>query len=237
MLVRDKRLGDDDVGSPNEWPINAGQREITVPALRSHPKRELSDLCAARINVHPVEVVRQDETGGGLSKFVESWVVLGECSASCFAPWALGVGVRLLVDRQQEIEGVEEEVAAAARRVEYMEGAWILLCARRECLAGLANHILAPLAEVRVRTTHFVPDSTECVVGEELDDVAWREELVADRQLSAVAGRLALAHFPALVLAVEELVNPPDRFVLAPYLSEFACVQDFKELLKRRALR
>jgi hypothetical protein len=78
----------------------------------------------------------------------------------------------------------------------------------------------------------------ERVVGEELHHVARREELVAHRQLAAVARRLALlAHLAALVLAVEELVDPADGLVLAPHAGELGGVQDLEELLEGRALR
>ena len=94
------------------------------------------------------------------------------------------------------------------------------------------------LGEHRLRAAHLVPDAPERVVGEELDDVARREELVAHGQLAAVARRLALlAHLPALVLAVEELVDPADGLVLAPHAGELGGVQDLEELLEGRALR
>ena len=51
----------------------------------------------------------------------------------------------------------------------------------------------------------------------ELHDISRREELVAYRQFATVARRLALvAHFLALFATIEELVDPADRFILAP---------------------
>ena len=115
----------------------------------------------------------------------------------------------------------------AAGRVEHAQVARVLLRARRELLVGLADQVLAPLGERGLRAAHLVPDAAERVVGEELDDVARREELVAHGQLAAVARRLALlAHLPALVLAVEELVDPADGLVLAPHAGELGGVQD-----------
>ena len=109
--------------------------------------------------------------------------------------------------------------------------------ARREFLAGLSDHVLALLGEHGRGATHFVPDAAERVVGEELDDVARREELVAHSQLVAVARRLALlAHLAALVLPVEELVDPADGLVFAPHAGEFGGVHDLEELLERGAL-
>ena len=76
---------------------------------------------------------------------------------------------------------------------------------------------------------HLRPCATERVVGQELHDVARREELVAHRQLTAVARRLALvAHLLALVAAVEELVDPADGLVLAPDAVELRRVEYFE---------
>lgn len=62
--------------------------------------------------------------------------------------------------------------------------------------------------------------------------------MVPHGQLAAVARRLALvAHLAALVLAVEELIDPTDSFVLTPHVSELAGVEYLEELLEGRALR
>ena len=76
--------------------------------------------------------------------------------------------------------------------------------------------------------------AAERVVDEELHDVARREELVAHGQLAAVARRLALvAHLLALVAAVEVLVDPTDRLVLAPDARELWVVEDREQLVER----
>jgi hypothetical protein len=117
----------------------------------------------------------------------------------------------------KEIKGVEQEVPAAAGGVEHAQIPRVFPGARAEGLAGLADQVLAPLGEGGVGVAHLVPDAPEGVVGEELDNVARREELVAHGQLAAVARRLALlAHRLALGLAVEELVDPADGLVLLP---------------------
>ena len=67
----------------------------------------------------------------------------------------------------------------------------ILLRAWRKNLGGLADHVLALLGERRLRAAHLVPDAPKRVVNQELDDVPRGEELVAERQLVAVAGRAA----------------------------------------------
>src|SRR5262245_57590827 len=120
---------------------------------------------------------------------------------------------------------------AAARGVEHAEVARVFLGAGCELISRLADHVVAPVNEHRLHAAHLVPDATECVVREELDHVTRREELVADGQLAAVAWRLArLAHLPALILAVKELVDPAYGLVLAPHAGELGGVQDVEEL-------
>ena len=129
-------------------------------------------------------------------------------------------------------------MTAAAGRIEHAKVARILLRSRREVLAGLAHHVLAALGERRLRVAHLVPDAAERVVGEELDDVARREELVADGKLAAIPGGLRsallwVAHRGAFFLGVEELIDPADGLVLAPDVGKLRAVQDFEELLER----
>src|SRR5688500_2973145 len=91
---------------------------------------------------------------------------------------------------------------------------------------------------MRVAASHLVPDAAERVVDQELDHIAWREELIANGEFTTVPRRLTfVAHLLALVSAVEELVHPADRFVLAPYAGELARVQDLKKPFEGRALR
>ena len=73
------------------------------------------------------------------------------------------------------------------------------------------------LLELRAALRHLIPDAAEGVVGEELDDIAGGEELVADGELPAVAGSGGfVAHGLPLGLIVVVLVNPADGFVLGP---------------------
>ena len=84
-------------------------------------------------------------------------------------------------------------------------------------LRGPADEVAAPLRRAGLALRHLVPDAAQRVVGEELDDVARREELVADGQLAAVARRGGfLAHLLPLGVVVEVLVDPANRLVLAP---------------------
>ena len=102
-------------------------------------------------------------------------------------------------------------------------------------LVSGAHEVLAELGETRLFAVHLQPDAAERVVDEKLDDVARREELVAHGQLAAVARRLALvAHLLALFAAIEELVDPADRLVLAPDPRQLGGVQDGQQRLERR---
>src|SRR5262249_30525996 len=94
-----------------------------------------------------MEGVREDEARNGPSERVEARVVLGECASHRFALRALGIGVRLFVYREEQVECVEQEVTTAARRVEHAEVTRIFLRAWREFLAGLAYQILAALGK------------------------------------------------------------------------------------------
>ena len=64
-------------------------------------------------------------------------------------------------------------------------------------LVGPADEVAAVVLEPGLALRHLIPEAAEGVVGEELDDVAWGEELVADGQLAAVARRRRfVAHLP-----------------------------------------
>jgi hypothetical protein len=95
---------------------------------------------------------------------------------------------------------------------------------------------------------HFVPDAAERVVGEELDNVARGEKLVADSELVTVARRLGLGpHLSPLLVAVEALIDPADGFVFVPDCrrssvvgrqpGKVRIVQDIEQLLKRLTAR
>ena len=106
----------------------------------------------------------------------------------------------------------------------------------QENLVGPPDQVLQAVGEAGAALAHLVPDAAERVVGQELDDVARREELVAHGELAAVArGRGFGAHLAALVLAVEVLVDPADGLVLLPDRGELGVVQDREEIGERLA--
>ncbi len=101
----------------------------------------------------------------------------------------------------------------------------------KENLGGAADEIAALRGEASLAAGHLIPDAAEGVVGEELDDVAGSEELIADGEFSGVArgGRL-LAHLLALCGRVEVLIHPPDGLVLTPKRFHVTCIKQFQQL-------
>src|SRR5688572_30602709 len=64
-----------------------------------------------------------------------------------------------------------------------------------------------------------------------------REELIADRKLTAVSGRLAfVAHLPALFAGIEVLINPPNRFVFGPHALQIVSIEDREQFVEGRFL-
>ena len=112
-------------------------------------------------------------------------------------------------------------------RIENAHVARVLPRAWLSRLISRSDEVLAELGELRLLAVHLQPQPAECVVDEELHDVARSEELVAHGQFAAVARRLALvAHLLALFAAIEELVDPADRLVLAPNPRQIGSVED-----------
>ncbi|MGH8017915.1 MAG: hypothetical protein ACREIA_06435 [Opitutaceae bacterium] len=80
---------------------------------------------------------------------------------------------------------------------------------------GRSNEIPAAFAQRRVPAGHLDPEATEGVIREKFDDVARREELIADGEFVRVAGiaRRGAAHRLPFVVGVEVLVEPAERLV------------------------
>ncbi|MPN23077.1 hypothetical protein SDC9_170462 [bioreactor metagenome] len=96
----------------------------------------------------------------------------------------------------------------------------------KEDLVGPTDEIATLFLEGCLALTHLVPDAPQCVVGEELDNVPRREELVADSQLPAVPRSLGgIPHGFAFFGRVEVLVDPSDGLVLGPEVRQFRLVQ------------
>ena len=98
LQTRDKRriawhrLRDYNIRLPDcrtRFAANTYTLELT---LRSHPESECRDLGAARINVNPVKVVRQDIPGHACTQQPRLRVVFAQCAAC-----RLGSGRRLVV--------------------------------------------------------------------------------------------------------------------------------------------
>ena len=237
LLVGDERLGHDDVRAANLRTLCARDAEIAVRFLRAHPKRELRDLRAARVDIHAVEVVREDQAWNGLSERIEARVVLRERAGPSLRSSG-SPDRRAPPRRSRAADRRHREGSGRCRRQDRARGCRADPSSRAARIPrpGLRTMYSHRSASAVFAAAHLVPDAAERVVGEELDDVARREELVADRQLAAVARRLALlAHLPPLVLAVEELVDPADRLVLAPHVLQIVAVERSRAARRTRS--
>src|SRR5450432_1715085 len=107
-------------------------------------------------------------------------------------------------------------MSGAARGIENAEVARVL---PRTYLDGFicgAYEVFADLVESRLVAVHLQPETSKRIVREELNNIAWCEELVAHSHFAAVARRLRSAlirvtHRLALFPRIEELINPADR--------------------------
>jgi hypothetical protein len=91
-----------------------GSAMIAECPLCAHPQGKLGDLGAARIDVHAVQVVLQDQHGHFAKESLAIWKVEGQGAASGFALRLVWISPGFVVDRQQQVEGVEQEVPGAA---------------------------------------------------------------------------------------------------------------------------
>ena len=104
-----------------------------------------------------------------------------------------------------------------AGRVKDTQISRILLLALCPSLIRPTDHVFALLVECGLTVAHFVPDAAECVVSQDLDYVARREELITDCQFAAVPRRLTgVPHRPALILAIMRFSSGVKRITWSP---------------------
>src|SRR5262249_13817613 len=102
-----------------------------------------------------------------------------------------------------------------------------------EDVRSASDEVLERVHEAGLTPAHLVPDASERVVDEELDDVPRREELVAKRELVGGTRRLAgLAGVVAKLLWDGVLVDPADRLVLAPDGRNVGLVEELDHALQ-----
>src|SRR3982750_1374074 len=205
-------LRHDDVGTAHGRPLRRWDSKILPGPLGSQPERERGDLRRTRIDVYTVKVVLEDERRHREPEMLEIWIVLAQRPAGLVTARARRFNLpRLLIDHQQKVEAVEQEMARAAGRVENAQIARILPRTSSRHLFFAPPEVMDPLPKDTALAVHLEPRPPERVVHEELDDIAGREELVADGQLATVARCLALiAHPLSLFAGIEELIDPTD---------------------------
>ena len=120
LLFAGHRLGTDDVrpGDPGAILL---EPHLLIGPLAPQPEGEGGDLGAAEVDVDAVQVVPQDQAGQSPSQVVLRGVVRLQRRSQ------VGVVVGFLVDDQQQGEAVEQEVPAAARRVEDLDLSGVFL--------------------------------------------------------------------------------------------------------------
>ena len=134
---------------------------------------------------------------------------------------------RFSVDCLQQFEGIEEEVARAAGRIHYPDLAWVLLGARRERLVRPNREQRTLVTKRRVRL-HLEPYPPEGVVHEEPHHVVRGIELVPERQLVGVTGRVVgLSGLLPKLLWRPVLIDPSCRLLVCPHRGDLGRV-DFR---------
>ena len=145
--------------------------------------------------------------------------------------------IRLVVDGQQQVEAVEQEMAAPRGRIQNPQLTRITFHAFT-FHALTFDEIPALLRQPRLSAPHLPPQPAQGVVRQECHHVARRVELVAKGQLVAVARR---AGEPASLFAQfsrsEELVDPPDGLILGPGRFQGRIVEQSQHLLQARLRR
>ena len=72
-----------------------------------------------------MQIVSEDQSGYYSAQVIQLWVILLERGAE------FGIGVGFFINREQQIETVEQKVAAATRWVENSQFPWVFLGAVR----------------------------------------------------------------------------------------------------------
>ena len=254
------RLGYDDVRLANRGALVPGDAEVIERPLSAHPEGQGRDLGAAGVDINAVEVVAEDQSRDRRVDRFQRRVIVAERLPGGLRFRAAIIFPGFHIDGDQEIEAIKQEMARAAGGVQdpdiarvlpeavgnenrlsqqfFLRQALMAFRGRRRSFAlgekdlvRSSNHVTALFAELRASLPHLVPGAAQRIIGEELNDISGREELVADGQLAAVArGGGGVAHGAALVLAVEILVDPADRLVLAPDARQLRSVEDIQQV-------
>ena len=233
------RLGDHDVCPPNARPFGAATpRSFHARCARSQSAK--AAICAQRGSMSTPWRLCSTMSAVHAAQIDELRVIFSQRPACRLALWSASAQPSKPPRRSPAADRSRRAGSALSRRRDRgcadLSGSFL----GRGCTVSSAERTRyshTSRASV-VFTVHLQPHAAERVIGEELHDVSWREELVADRQFATVARCLALlAHLPALFPAVEELVDPADRLVLAPHALQSAALSMREQRLERLPLR
>ena len=226
--------------------------------LGAEPEGEAGDLDGAGVDVDAVDVVLDDEARDVAEVVFLFAVGFLESGTEPSVPGFFVDGLEEVEGVEAEVHGaaggVEEadlarvfdgavgDVDGLFEELFLAEGflgvalGWVggVFAFAQEDLGGAADEVTALVGEAGLAFGHLIPDAAEGVVGEELDDVARGEELVAHGELAGVArGGGGVAHGFALFLAVPVLVDPADGLVLGPDAFHRFLVEEIQELFER----
>ena len=125
LLFARHRLGTDEVRAGDLGPVLL-QPHLLIGPLAAKPQGEGRNLAGPQVDVDAVQVVGEDQPRNIPPQVFQRRVVLLERRAE------VGIGVGFLVNRQEQVEAVQQEVAAAAGRVENLQFPWVFLRAVRD---------------------------------------------------------------------------------------------------------
>lgn len=205
LLFARHRLGTDEVRPGDLRPVLL-QPHLLVGPLATEPEGESGNLASPQVNVDAVYVMGEDQARDIPPQVFQCRIVLLESRTE------FSIGVRFLVNREQQVEAVQQEVAAARGWIENPKFPWVCLRAVRgvnreleqfflrkivppfgsilrqllaflqENLVRATDQVLALVPEFGVAFAHLKPNAPQRIVSEEFDHVAGCEELVAECQ-------------------------------------------------------
>ena len=127
LFVAGHGLGGDDVRALDSRPFCGLEAQRLPCRLGSKPKRECSNLYGASVDVDSMKIVFDDQHGRSAAQVGKALEFLPQGAAGHLRLRAAGIFPRFLVNPLQQVEGVKQEVAGTAGRIEHPEIARVFL--------------------------------------------------------------------------------------------------------------